>query len=108
MLTLFALSMAFTSCSDLSQGAQDLTDFCTSVGKKCTGETAASCVNKLGGKNTTLKSNPDYAGAKGCVDNLSSCDKLPDSCWLFAVESFQAPSEQSNNQESTSDGGAGE
>ncbi len=104
LLTLCGFTMIHTNCAGFAQGLQDLTEFCKAVGKKCTQQTAADCTQKLGAKSTKLKASPDYAGAKACVDALETCDELPNSCWLFAAESLDNPTED-NSSESITDAG---
>ncbi|TNE44366.1 MAG: hypothetical protein EP343_31965 [Deltaproteobacteria bacterium] len=103
---ILGVSIATTHCSEFAQNLQNFTEFCKAVGEKCSQQTAADCTSKLGADTTVLKTNPDYAGAKTCVDGLSTCDMLPDNCWKFAVEEFKTSSGQETT--TTTDGGTGE
>lgn len=84
----FALWGLTTNCAQFAQKLNEFTQFCKAVGDKCSQQTAADCTQKLGASTTVLKSSPDYAAAKACVDALSSCTTLPDTCWFHAVERF--------------------
>jgi hypothetical protein len=74
------------NCASFGEKLNDLTQFCNAVGDVCTEETASDCSNKLGSDSSKLKETPDYKGAKNCVMQLSTCTKLPDECWAFALE----------------------
>lgn len=100
-----AIGMLHTHCAQFAQSLNELTQFCKAVGEKCSQQTAADCTQKLGGNNTVLKAKPDYAAAKACVDALSTCTTLPDTCWFHAVERFTegTPTETTDQDAGTKD-----
>lgn len=100
---LLGISLVTTHCAEFVQNVQNLNEFCKAVGSKCSQQSVADCTAKLGADNTVLKTTPDYAGAKACVDELTTCDMLPDKCWFFAVEEFKTGTGESD----TTDGGTG-